>query len=85
MVRRASAARKTVISQLDIGGSVRSPWLKADIRSGVRHVGQGQNTTWSLLNHLVGTGEDIGRDFEAECLGGPMVYDELEARRLFDR
>ena len=41
-------------------------------------------TRHSLFKRLIGAGEDIWRDFEAECLGGLKIYNELEARRLFD-
>ena len=37
-----------------------------------------------LFDHIVGTSEDIWRDFEAEYLGGLKIDDEFEARRLFD-
>jgi hypothetical protein len=37
-----------------------------------------------LFDHIVGTGEDIWRDFEAEFLGGLKIDDELEAGGLFD-
>jgi hypothetical protein len=38
-----------------------------------------------LFDHIVGTGEDIWWDFEAECLGGFKIYDKLEPRGLFNR
>jgi hypothetical protein len=39
----------------------------------------------SLLNHLVGGGQQRFRDAKAEGLGGFDVDDELELRRLLDR
>ena len=39
----------------------------------------------SLLDHLVGGGQQRFRDDEAERLGGLEVDDELEAGRLHDR
>jgi len=35
--------------------------------------------------HLVGTGEQRWRHFEAERPGGRNVYDEIELGRLLDR
>jgi hypothetical protein len=37
-----------------------------------------------LFDHIVGMGEDIWRDFEAECLRGLKIDDELEAGGLFN-
>jgi hypothetical protein len=38
----------------------------------------------SLFNYIVGACEDIWRDFQAECLGGLKIYDQLETRGLLD-
>src|SRR5262249_52548750 len=37
------------------------------------------------LDHLVGAGEQRGRDFQAERLGGLQIKDELDFRGLLDR
>ena len=42
--------------------------------------------TWgSLLDHLVGAGEDRRRDDEAQCFRGPKIDSELEHGRLLHR
>jgi hypothetical protein len=38
-----------------------------------------------LLDHLVGAGEEGGRDFEANCARAQHVDDKLVVRRLLDR
>jgi hypothetical protein len=38
-----------------------------------------------LFDHLVGAGEQRGRHFEAERLGGLDIYYQVEFRRLLDR
>ena len=35
-------------------------------------------TTAALFDHLVGNGEESGRESEAERLGGFQVYDQLD-------
>jgi hypothetical protein len=37
------------------------------------------------LDHLVGAGEQSGRDVQAECLRHNQVNDEVELGRLLDR
>src|SRR5713101_337237 len=39
----------------------------------------------SLLDHLVGAAEQRERDGEAEGLGSPEIYDQLDFRGLLDR
>jgi hypothetical protein len=43
------------------------------------------NAEWSLLDHLVGEGEQIWRHLDAERPSGLQVDDELEPGRLHDR
>src|SRR6516162_623138 len=38
----------------------------------------------SLLNHLLGTREQVGRNFEAQCLCSLEVDDQFEFGRLLD-
>src|SRR5262249_57530788 len=38
----------------------------------------------SSFDHLVGAGEQYRRNFDAECVGGFEVCNQLEARRLLE-
>jgi hypothetical protein len=44
-----------------------------------------ERAEFCLFDHFVGKRKQVGRDFEAESLGGFQIDDELELRRLHDR
>src|SRR5712691_719265 len=59
-------------------GIIRSPNRASILPDRRRHPG-------SLLDHLVGAAEQRERDGEAEGLGSPEIYDQLDFRGLLDR
>ena len=75
-------------------GAFRPPAARA--RGEVRHCRQPKTCTKAvvsrcsmqkpeLLDHLIGAGDKVWRDFEADGLRGIQINDELEFARLYDR
>jgi hypothetical protein len=52
---------------------------EVDPTPGIREtLARSKPTTAALFDHLVGNGEESGRESEAERLGGFQVYDQLD-------